>query len=250
MRNLVAAIVLPLALAACATSVTNRGLAIQQKSDQIMASCAQDAELLEIGALKDRTNFLSSDSMSLQMYASSDIADDEEKEAIAKLWDSVRQCGERYVSFLETDLDKGLAAMWRKDVNRQLLQLADLHNGAVTWGSFNRDLRRYDNEFRWHYELALKMYWNNEYATAERRQAAFGAALQAYGNALKNYGNTYARQTTQPSTVQQMPIYDPVRTSCRGQGDRVTCTQNSNLMTAPAVIRCRVNGSVMTCTEQ
>jgi hypothetical protein len=249
-RTLAVAILLPLALSACAASVTSRGLAIQQKSDQILASCAQDAELLGIDALKDRTNFFSSDSMSFEMYASSDMADEEEKEAIAKLWDSFRQCGERHVSFLETDVDKALAAMWRKDVNRQLLQLADLYNGVVTWGSFNRELRSHDNEFAWHYELAAKMYWNNEYAAAERRQAALAGALQAYGNALKNYGNAYAGSANRPPVVQQMPIYDPVRTSCRESGNSVTCTQTSNLMTAPRIIKCRVNGSVMTCTEQ
>lgn len=250
MRILAVAILLPLALSACAASVTNRGLAIQQKSNQILASCAQDAESLGIDALKNRTNFFSSDSMSFEMYASSDVADEEEKEAIAKLWDSFRQCGEQHVSFLETDVDKGLAAIWRKDVNRQLLQLVDLYNGVVTWGSFNRDLRRYDNEFAEHYEIAAKMYWNNEYAAAERRQAAVAAALQAYGNALKDYGKTSAGSANRPPVVQQMPIYDPVRTSCRENGNSVTCTQTSNLMTAPKTIKCRVNGSVMTCTEQ
>lgn len=250
MRILAVAILLPLALSACAASVTNRGLAIQQKSNQILASCAQDAESLGIDALKNRTNFFSSDSMSFEMYASSDVADEEEKEAIAKLWDSFRQCGEQHVSFLETDVDKGLAAIWRKDVNRQLLQLVDLYNGVVTWGSFNRDLRRYDNEFAGHYEIAAKMYWNNEYAAAERRQAAVAAALQAYGNALKDYGKTSAGSANRPPVVQPMPIYDPVRTSCRENGNSVTCTQTSNLMTAPKIIKCRVNGNVMTCTEQ
>jgi hypothetical protein len=111
-------------------------------------------------------------------------------------------------------------------------------------------LRRYDNEFVGHYEIAAKMYWNNEYATEERRQAAVAAALQAYGNALKDYGKTSAGSANRPAVVQQMPVYDPVRTSCRENGNSVTCTQTSNLMTSPKVIKCRVNGSVMTCTEQ
>jgi hypothetical protein len=147
-------------------------------------------------------------------------------------------------------LNGEIAALWRLDVNRQLLQLAALYNGDVTWGAFNKDLRRYDSEFRLQYAIATKNYWNREYAKDEQRQAAVGAALQAYGNALKNYGNTYAASANRAATVPQMPIYDPVRTSCRENGNSVTCTQTSNLMTAPKIIKCRVNGSVMTCTEQ
>ncbi len=250
MRTLAVAILLPLALSACAASVTSRGLAAQARTDTILETCQQDVESTGIDTLSHRTNWNDSSSISLWMLSLDKVATPEEKEVIARLWDSVQKCGETFVEFLASDLNGEIAALWRLDVNRQLLQLAALYNGDVTWGAFNKDLRRYDSEFRLQYAIATKNYWNREYAKAEQRQAAVGAALQAYGNALKNYGNTYAASANRAATVPQMPIYDPVRTSCRENGNSVTCTQTSNLMTAPKIIKCRVNGSVMTCTEQ
>jgi hypothetical protein len=250
MRTILAAIVLPLALSACATSVTDRGDAAQAKSDAIYDSCQQDAKSRGIEALDEKTRFFDSTGLNPEMLFSTEFANEQEKEAIVKLWDSWQQCGERFVAFLKSDLNDDIATLWRLDVNRTLLQLADLYNGDVSWGSFNRSLQRYDLEFSQAFSQATSAYWRREYAVEERRQAAIGAALQAYGNALKDYGNAYAGSANRPATVQQMPIYDPVRTSCRENGDRVTCTQTSDLMTSPKIISCRVNGSVMTCTEQ
>lgn len=239
-----------LALSACATSVTDRGLAAQAKRDKILNSCAQDADSRGISALTARTEFFSSDLMTLEMLTSTQFPTEDEKTAIAKLWDSVKQCGEQFTAFLKSDLNEDIATLWMMDVNRQLLQLADLYNGSVSWGAFNRDLKRLDTEFRFVYAQATRTYWQGEYAQAERRQAAIGAALQAYGNALKNYGNTYNSSLRNQPAVQQAPIYDPVRTSCRENGNRITCSQSSALMTSPRLISCRVNGSVMTCSEQ
>lgn len=255
MRTTLVAILLPLALSACAASVEKRQMTVTQQASKIMDSCWEDAAVSginvnAIASISARTNFWAPELMSMQMLAYREFASDEEKPAIAALVETWKVCGERQTSFAEQQFNPQVAGLYRLDTNRKLVELAKLYNGDIQWSAFNVNLLTYDYQFREALEQATANYWRSEYADAERRQAALAAALQAYGNALKAYGNASAGSTNRPTAVQQMPIYDPVRTSCRENGNSVTCTQTSNLMTAPKIIKCRVNGSVMTCTEQ
>jgi len=249
MRVVVTAFAL-LCLSGCAASVTKRGLAANAEGEKVYASCEQEAASRGIDAIKEKTNFFHSGSMTLSMLTNRDFATEQEKIAIANLWESWRLCGERIIAFVKTHYNEDIAALYRMDINRQLVQLANLYNGDVKWSMFNVDMQIYDNKFGLAVTRASQEFWRDEYAEAERRQAAIGAALQAYGNALKDYGNTYNSSLRNQPAVQQAPIYDPVRTSCRDNGNRITCTQSSDLMTSPKLISCRVNGNVMTCTEQ
>lgn len=255
MRTILVAILLPLTLSACVASVEKRQMTVTQQASKIMDSCWEDAavsgiDVNAIAALSARTNFWSPDSMSTQMLTYRAFASDDEKPAIEALTETWKVCGEKITAFAEEQYNPQVAGLYRTDINRKLVQLADLYNGDIQWNIFNVNLQIHDFRFREALDQATGVYWRSEYADAARRQAAFAAALQAYGNALKDYGNAYAGSANRPATVQQMPIYDPVRTSCRENGNRVTCTQTSDLMTSPKIISCRVNGSVMTCREQ
>jgi hypothetical protein len=254
-RILAVAILLPLTLSACTASVERRQIAVTQQASKIMDSCWEDASVSGIdvnaaAALSARTIFWNPDSMDTQMLTYQEFASDEEKPSIAALMETWKVCGEKQTAYAAKQYNPQVAGLYRMDVNRKLVELANLYNGDIKWNAFNVNLLIYDFRFREALEQATGNYWRGEYADAERRQAAVAAALQAYGNALKDYGKNSAGSATRPPVVQQMPIYDPVRTSCRENGNSVTCTQTSNLMTAPKIIKCRVNGSVMTCTEQ
>lgn len=240
-------ITLSLALGGCASSVTKRGTTANEEGEKIFASCQKDAESRGIEALATRTNFFNSDAMPLSMLVHTEFATEEEKVAIVKLADAWKLCGEKLVAWAKTHYNAQHASLYQMDVNRALIQLANLYNGDVKWSIFNIDLQIADNKFIQLIQRSSDNFWAKEYADAERTRMAFGAALQAYGNALKDYGNAYAAGARNQQPTPQTPIYDPKTTECITYGNQTTCTQSSALMAVPTVITCTTFGNRMTC---
>jgi hypothetical protein len=240
-------IMLSLTLGGCASSVTQRGMTANAEGEKIFASCEQDAESRDIEVLAKRTNFFNSDAMPLSMLVHTEFATEEEKVAIVKLADAWKLCGEKLVAWAKTHYNAQHASLYQMDINRALIQLANLYNGDVKWSIFNIDLQISDNKFAQLIQSSSDSFWAKEYADAEQTRRAFGAALQAYGNALKDYGNVYAAGVRDQQTTSHSPIYDPKTTECRSFGNQTTCTQYSALMSAPKIVTCTTYGNRMTC---
>jgi hypothetical protein len=245
-------IVTLLALLTACQAVEHRASEAENTYYKIANSCEEEANSIGYQSLTDKTRFFNSDELTPEMMSLNRMADAAEKSTIARLAQVYARCGEKLVQH-SLRYDGEISGFLRSlDIQRSLRQLESLHNEQLTWGDFNKEMRRYDLAFYDAFKKAQKSHWEGLYAKERAREMALLAVaegLKAYGEA---YGDSWRKSSVTNGFAPPPPqaIYDPKTLTCRTSGNQTFCTQNSALSSTPKYFQCLTNGNKITCNSQ